>query len=44
MAKQLYAPLAFIEKCNEYGGYSEKILKDNYYDHLLKDLIHIPKK
>lgn len=43
MAKQLYAPLVFIEKCNKYGGYSEKNLKDNYYDHLLKDLIHIPK-
>ena len=43
MAKQLYAPLVFIEKCNKYGGYSEKNLKDNYYDHLLKDVIHIPK-
>lgn len=42
MAKQLYAPLAFIEKCNKYGGYSEKKLKDDYYDHLLKDVIHIP--
>lgn len=42
MAKQLYAPLAFIEKCNKYGGYSEKNLKDNYYDYLLKDVIHIP--
>ena len=43
MAKQLYAPLVFIEKCNKYGGYSEKNLKDNYYDHFLKDVIHIPK-
>lgn len=42
MAKQIYAPLAFIEKCNKYGGYSEKNLKDNYYDYLLKDVIHIP--
>lgn len=42
MAKQLYVPLAFIEKCNKYGGYSEKKLKDDYYDHLLKDVIHIP--
>lgn len=23
MAKQLYAPLVFIEKCNKYGGYNE---------------------
>lgn len=42
MAKQLYAPLAFIKKNDRYGGYNE-ISLDNYYDHLLKDVIHIPK-